>query len=160
MPLKNRKYPRLKNKEIYSTPGMVAHIIIGALNKKPYFKKHECADAIIKIIIETAKEKSNKLYAYCVMPDHIHILTESSESCSIIDYVRLVKGRFSAHCRDAGWNIRLQRSFYDHMVRKNEDVEELSRYILGNPVRAGIESSFGKYPFAGSMVFNLKTDGM
>lgn len=155
MPLNKRKYSRLNNRELYSTPGMIAHVIIGTEKKKGYFENHVFAKAICKLITDTAKEKGNKLYAYCVMPDHIHILIESSKNCSIIEYVRLVKGRFSKFCRDNEWDIHLQRSFYDHLVRKEEDIEKLSGYIAGNPVRAGIVSSIGEYPFAGSLVFDL-----
>jgi hypothetical protein len=34
-------------------------------------------------------------------------------------------------------------------------MEEVSRYIIGNPVRAGIESVYGVYPYAGSMVYKI-----
>ena len=155
LPLKKRKYPRLKNKELYSVPGTIAHIIIGTDKKEPYFKNHKYAEVFTDLVKKTSEEKNNRLYAYCVMPDHIHILVESSGDCSITEYIRLVKGRFSAHCRKARWDIRLQRSFYDHLLRKEEDIEEVSKYIIGNPVRAGIEYSYGNYPFAGSLVFNI-----
>lgn len=155
MSLKERKYPRLKNKEIYSTSGTIAHIILGTDKKRPYFKYHEYAKAFTDYVIKTTEEKNNRLYAYCVMPDHIHILIESSENCSITEYTRLVKGRLSVHCRNAGWDVKLQRSFYDHLLRKEEDIEVISKYIIGNPVRAGLSTSYGSYPFAGSLVFNI-----
>ena len=146
MHLKSRKYTRLSNKDIYSVPGNTAHIIIGTDNKQPYFRVHEYAGAVAQLIIKTAGEKSIELYAYCIMPDHIHILVEASNDCSILDYVRLIKGRFSTYCRKVGWKVKLQRSFYDHLLRKEEDIEEVAKYIIGNPVRADIESLFGAYP--------------
>jgi putative transposase len=155
LPLKNRKYPRLKNKEIYSVPGTIGHIIIGTDKKEPYFNNHEYAEVFTDLIIKTSEEKNNRLYAYCVMPDHIHILIESSGNCSIVEYIRLVKGRFSAHCRNKRWDVKLQRSFYDHLLRKEEDIEVISKYIIGNPLRAGLATSYGNYPFAGSLVFDI-----
>lgn len=155
MSLKKRKYTRLSNKDTYSIPGNVAHIVIGTDNKQPYFRNHDHADTVTQLIIKTSEENNVKLYAYCTMPDHIHMLVEASNGCSIIDFVRLIKGRFSTYCRKAGWSVKLQRSYYDHMLRKEEDIEELSRYIIGNPVRAGIASSYGVYPFAGSTVFKI-----
>jgi putative transposase len=157
MSLKSRRYPRLKNKELYSMPGTIAHIIIGTDKKRPYFANHKYADAFTQLIIKTAQEKDINLYAYCIMTDHIHILIASSMDCSITDYVRLIKGRFTKYCRDAGLDIDFQRSFYDHLLRKEEDIEEVARYIIGNPVRAGIGSKFGEYPFAGSMVFKINS---
>lgn len=155
MSLKKRKYPRLKNKEIYSIPGTIAHIIIGTENKLPYFKNHALASAFDQLLKKTAKEKEIRLYAYCIMPDHIHIMLESSSDCSIINYVRLIKGRFLTYCRRFGLEMNFQRSYYDHLLRKEEDIEEVARYIIGNPVRTGIETALGEYPFAGSMVFKI-----
>lgn len=102
MELQKRKYPRFKNKDLYSTPGMIAHITIGTDQKAPIFKEKEYAKAICQIIVNTAEEKGNRLYAYCVMPDHIHILVESAVDCSIIEYVKFIKGRFSSICRKKG----------------------------------------------------------
>jgi putative transposase len=116
MPFKNRKYTRLKNRELYSTPGTIAHIIIGTQNKIPYFKNQDAAGNITQLIIQTAEERNIKLCAYCVMPDHIHLLFTPSNNCSVTDFVRIIKGRFSACCRNACWDIRLQRSFYDHLL--------------------------------------------
>ena len=43
-----------------------------------------------------------------------------------------------------------QESFYDHVVRPEEDLSAIARYIIDNPVRAGIVKSPLDYPFAGS----------
>ena len=107
------------------------------------------------MVIETAKENQIKVYAYCVMPDHIHLLLEPSESMGIIEFVRYVKGRFSTWCRKNNRKMRFQKSFYDHLLRKEEDVYGTAKYIMGNPVRAGIEARVGNYPFAGSLVFDF-----
>lgn len=155
MELQKRKYPRFKNKDLYSTQGMIAHITIGTDQKAPIFKENEYAEAICQIIINTAKEKGNRLYAYCVMHDHIHILVESAVGCSIIEYVKFIKGRFSTICRKNGWKVKLQRSFYDHFLRIDEDIEKVTRYIIENPIRTGISKSIHEYSFAGSMVFDL-----
>ncbi|MBN2122749.1 MAG: transposase [Deltaproteobacteria bacterium] len=150
-----RKHPRLKNKEIYAIPGTVAHIIIGTENRIGVFTECEIAKGICDIIRETANEKSNPLYAYCVMPDHVHMLVGASVSCGIIKFVRHVKGRFTSFCRRKRKKISLQRSFYDHVMRKDEDLLATAQYILANPVRGGIATQERDYPFSGSMVFNL-----
>ena len=150
-----RKHPRLKNKAIYSQPGTVVHIIIGTVEKQTYFNDMKAGRKLCEIIINTAKEYGNRLYAYCIMPDHVHILVEASEKLGIIEFVKHIKGRFRTWCRKSGKNIKLQKSFYDHVLRKDEDVHTVARYIMGNPVRAGFTERFGDYPFAGSLEFNL-----
>ncbi len=39
-----------------------------------------------------------------------------------------------------------QKSFYNHALRKNEDVRAIARYIVSNPLRAGLVENIGDYP--------------
>lgn len=73
----------------------------------------------------------------------------------IIEFVRYIKGRFATWCRKNDKNMRFHKSFYDRLLRKEEDVYGTAKYIMGNPVRAGIEPRVGNYPFAGSLVFDF-----
>jgi len=47
--------------------------------------------------------------------------------------------------------IRWQKDFYDHVIRKHEDITTQIKYILDNPVRKGLVSSWQEYPFKGSI---------
>ncbi len=46
-----------------------------------------------------------------------------------------------------GW----QKDFYDHLIRKSENLAVQVKYILDNPVRKGLVSSWQAYPFKGSI---------
>jgi hypothetical protein len=39
-----------------------------------------------------------------------------------------------------------QKTYYDHAVRKDEDIKGISRYIVANPLRAGLVHDIGDYP--------------
>ena len=52
--------------------------------------------------------------------------------------VRLFKGRAAAALRKGGRRAVWQKSFYDHMVRKNEDIRSVLLYLLENPIRMGL----------------------
>ena len=39
-----------------------------------------------------------------------------------------------------------QEGFHDHALRKEEDLVKLARYIVANPLRAGIVSKIADYP--------------
>ena len=153
---KHRKHPRLKEKSLYTIPHTIVHLTIGTHAKKPYFSDPKIAESLISIMKRVSLEKGNRIYAYCVMPDHIHILVDASDKCGVIDFVKLVKGRFAGSPPKTWLHTSLlQRSFYDHILRKDEDVMAVARYIIANPVRAGIVDEMGKYPFAGSLVYDL-----
>ena len=38
-----------------------------------------------------------------------------------------------------------QKAYYDRAIRKNEDIKQLSRYIIANPLRAGLVENIGLY---------------
>ena len=39
-----------------------------------------------------------------------------------------------------------QAAFHDHALRKEENLHEIARYIVANPLRAGLVSSLAEYP--------------
>jgi len=43
-----------------------------------------------------------------------------------------------------------QKGYYEHIVRENEAVLAIAKYIFENPVRAGLVSEPHDYPFSGS----------
>ena len=45
-----------------------------------------------------------------------------------------------------------QGGFFDHILREEEDRDKLVRYILANPIRAGLVMDVREYPFWGSGV--------
>jgi putative transposase len=55
----------------------------------------------------------------------------------------------------AGCGIVWQKDFYDHIIRDEQDLTNHIRYILLNPVRKGLVSSWREYPHKGSTVYDL-----
>src|SRR5947209_9407678 len=96
-----------------------------------------CYDSVARVIFRTAREYHSLqrwyLQLLLLMPDHLHTLiaipAETDLSNLIRDFKRIV-------ARKAG--IQWQRNFFDHRVRHDESEEEKARYILQNPVRAGL----------------------
>ena len=38
-----------------------------------------------------------------------------------------------------------QTGYYDHAIRKDEDIQAIARYIVANPIRAGLVTKVGDY---------------
>ena len=47
-----------------------------------------------------------------------------------------------------------QSGYYDHVLRQEEDRLRVTAYLLGNPIRAGLVTRIGDYPFWGSAVWS------
>ena len=85
--------------------------------------------------------------AFVLMPDHLHWLLQLSDTT-----LPLLLGRFkslSARAINRSRNISgeaiWQAGFHDHAIRDGEDLQGLARYIVGNPVRAGLVDSVKEY---------------
>ena len=81
------------------------------------------------------------------MPDHLHWLFQLNENCTLSDTMKCLKAR-SARSINQYLNTEgqiWQRSYYDRGLRDGEDIKALSRYIVANPLRAGLVENIGEY---------------
>ena len=109
------------------------------------------ATTAVGLLESLASERGTDIFAWCMMPDHCHLLIRDSNT---IDFVRLFKGRLTPVARKLIKGQKLcQKSFYDHALRKTESVFAVAGYIWENPVRAGIVSNPEHYVFSGSLVW-------
>ena len=84
--------------------------------------------------------------AWVVMPDHFHWLCILRQG-SLARLVQRIKSRSAiAVNRAASRNSALwQAGYYDHALRGEEDLKDVARYIVANPVRAGLVNKIGDY---------------
>lgn len=70
-----------------------------------------------------------------IMPDHIHLLVKiDGNEISISQVVRWIKSRASLLLRKEQPNLAIwQRSFYDHVIRNEQELELCNSYIEENP---------------------------
>ncbi|GGK00660.1 hypothetical protein GCM10009304_28100 [Pseudomonas matsuisoli] len=80
-----------------------------------------------------------KSLAWVVMPDHLHWLFELGNSVSVSTVVQRLKGASARQIRERTYLTETlwQRGFHDHALRHDEDIADIARYIVANPLRAG-----------------------
>lgn len=89
-----------------------------------------------------------RLLAWVLMPDHWHGLLQLGH-----EPLARVMNRFKANLTralhaSAGTSQRVwDRSFHDHALRTDEDVRHAARYIVANPIRAGLATNVLDYPY-------------
>jgi putative transposase len=100
------------------------------------------------------------LLVYCFMPDHAHLLVEGlTDTSDLRRFVKLAKQRSGAIYAATHRRRLWQEGYYERMLRRDDDVKGIARYILENPVRAGLVTCPREYPFLGSDVWSLsRTD--
>jgi putative transposase len=95
-----------------------------------------------------------EVLTYCFMPDHLHLLLEGTENTYLKEFIRVFKQMTSHHCKNDSGSL-WQRSYYDRILRRDEDSFAVARYILNNPVRRGLVEEVTEYAYSGSFVVPL-----
>ena len=96
------------------------------------------------------------MIAYCFMPDHLHLLVEGlAENSDCKRFIARLK-QYSGFYYKRQFGTRLwQRYGFERVVRDSEHTFVIARYILENPVRAGLVAAIEENPFVGSFVYTL-----
>jgi REP element-mobilizing transposase RayT len=136
----------------YATPDIVLFITACTSGGKGLFVEPNLNQAIVRCFLEEREKLGHSIFAYCLMPDHYHLLCSPNQSG--IPITRLVGGinsKITALLWKHGYSGKLmQRSFYDHVVRREESLTEIAEYILNNPVRKGLVERAEDYPYGGT----------
>ena len=87
------------------------------------------------------------------MPDHLHLLVEGlSDAASLRSFVSLAK-QHSAFSNRHRVRPRLwQKGYFERILREDDDPFNVARYVVQNPVRAGLVRSATEYPYTGSAI--------
>ena len=122
--------------------------------RQPFFADETAVELVLSQILRAACEERFALVAYCFMPDHAHLLIEAEqESSNGRAFIKRAK-QFSGFYYSQQFGRRLwQRYGFEHVLRNDEATLSVARYILENPVRAGLVSCVEDYQFLGSTAY-------
>jgi putative transposase len=86
----------------------------------------------------------------------VHLLVRVDGRVDVIQFVKSFKSRSTRLAWTFGHPGQLwQRSFHDRVLREMDDEQECLRYILANPVRAGLSEAWTDYPYSGSFAYAI-----
>ncbi len=93
------------------------------------------------------------------MPDHVHVLMVGLvDTANLPRVVKAWKQKTGLWWKQGGHGTSLwQEGFYDRILREDDVTEGVIRYILLNPVRAGLASDPRDYPYLGAMKYDVQT---
>lgn len=141
----------------YSEPGREYLVTIVTHQRSLGFNDLYSVRLLVKEMRRLEREGAVTWLAWVVMPDHFHALLSLDGRISLSEAMNKLKGRsarvINNHLDRTGpfW----QRNFHDHALRREEDRLQLARYVVANPLRAGIVERLGDYPHWDSVWMSL-----
>ena len=125
-------------------PGAIYHVMSRGNRKSPIFADDDDRHQFIARLAEATVRYGIRCYALCLMNNHYHIVCDSPRG-NLSDPMRYLNGVYT---QDS--NRRHQRTghvfegrFRSIVVQRESYLRRVVRYVVVNPVRAGIVADAG-----------------
>jgi REP element-mobilizing transposase RayT len=137
---------RLRNGR-YSELTRIYLLTTNTLKREPVFRDYALGRLVVHQFRQAQSEGFVDSLAWVVMPDHFHWLIELRQG-SLGGLMQRTKSLSTKAVKNsAGRGIGLwQQGFHDRALRRDEDLVKLARYVVANPLRAGLVGKLGDYP--------------
>ena len=153
--LSGRKSIRLPA-DVYQQPGIRALLTIVVNSRDRIFENAALALEIVELLRQQAEYERIAVLAYCLMPDHLHLLVRVDGPIGAVQFIQTFKSKSTRIAWKHGHTGQLwQRSFHDRLLRETENEHETIRYLLANPVRSGLVGTWPQYAFSGLFAYEL-----
>ena len=130
------------------------HIVLTVKTRSEVFVDREFGGWCASQLVESAGRMNFDVLAYCLMPNHAHLLVHGIEdSSNLVAFVQNFKQGTAFHFKRASGDQLWQQSYFDRVLRDDEDLDDIARYIFRNPVAAGLCDDPASYPLSGGAHF-------
>lgn len=131
-----------------SLPNQVYSVTVTTHNRVPFFSDFHVGRLVVSEMRLLNDEEFLQSLAWVLMPDHLHWLFQLREEHDLPTIMKLFKARSTQHVNKSlkRHGQLWQRAYYDHAIRKDEDIRSIARYMIVNPLRAGLVAKIGQYP--------------
>ena len=131
----------------YAEPNRIYLLTTNTIARKPVFKNFNLGRLVVTQFRAAQDQGLANSLAWVVMPDHFHWLIELQKGSLSALMQRTKSLSTKAINRSTGQSVSLwQEGFHDRALRREEDLVKLARYVVANPLRAGLVEKLGDYP--------------
>lgn len=154
--IKNKPAPHSKDlrKGRYSQANQTYLLTTVTYQRQTVFSDFHLGRLVVHAIRKQHQLGNIDSLAFVVMPDHLHWLCTLQGDNTLANVMHQVKGNSACQIQ----KIRRERGliplhqplwqdgYHDHALRKEEDLQQVARYIVANPLRAKLVANIGNYP--------------
>jgi putative transposase len=118
----------------------IYHVLNRANGRLTIFRNDDDFAAFERVLIEAVERTSTRLLAYCLMPNHWHLVVwprENGELSRFVGWLTLTHTqRWHAHRHSAGSGHVYQGRFKSFPIQDDDHLHIVARYVERNPRRA------------------------
>jgi len=124
-------------------PNTCYHLITRGNQKQPVFRMETDYQTYLSLLGRFKKRYSFAIYAYCLMPNHIHILGEPKIPPFLPKFMLAMNRTYTEYFNKKYGKVGhlWQGRFKSKVIHKDRYLLDCFKYIETNPVRAGLTKS-------------------
>ena len=143
----HRRSPRLPPENYVGW--LAAHLTFVTNGRRVVFDNDDNVKATLSCLEDARAKHNATIYAYCFMPDHVHVLVQMPEGMSLQKFARFFKQLSGFLLKQVDGLPVWQVSYHDHILRRDEAIHDVAGYIWNNPQEEGLVDDWTAYPFSG-----------
>ena len=121
--------------------------------RRTLFTDWATAAPVCALLHETRPWRGSQLLCWVLMPDHLHLLVSLGEVEPLSKLMQRMKALTARQAFSPAHGEVWSPGFHDRALRREEDIAAVARYVVMNPVRAGLVSRVGDYPYWNAIWF-------
>jgi REP element-mobilizing transposase RayT len=130
-------------------PGGLYHVGSRGNDRTAIFLGDEDRRSFLRLLERTARRYGWLIHTYCLMTNHYHLLLQLSSGGLSRGMCQLNGGyALMFNARHGRSNHLFGRRFWDEPIETDSHYFEVCRYVVLNPIRAGLEEAFGTWPWS------------
>jgi REP element-mobilizing transposase RayT len=129
--------------------GGTFHICSRGVRRLPLFHDDQDRIVFLQLLALVCARYGWRCLAYCLMTNHYHVVIETTEA-NLSAGMQMLNSRYAQlfNLRHGHAGHALERRFYSELIESDEHLLVLARYIMLNPVRAGLCTTPGEWPWS------------
>ena len=130
-------------------PGAPHHVTQRGNRRQPTFFSAADYQTYLRIAADAFAEAKVEVWAYCLMPNHVHLIATPSTEDGLAQAVGTTHLRYTRHVNSReGWSGFLWQGRFASFPMDEPYLQLCARYVGLNPVRAGLVKRAADWPWS------------
>jgi putative transposase len=130
-------------------PGLPHHVTQRGNRREPIFFEEGDQEVYRDLLAEQAHRRGVEVWAYCLMPNHVHLIVTPRDALGLGLAVGEAHRRYTNFINARGrWTGHLFQSRFASVVMDEPHLLAAARYVPMNPVRAGLVAGAEDWPWS------------
>ena len=140
--------------------GHIYHVYNRGAHRHTIFRKPSHYKKCLELLQKYASRYRVGMLAYCLMPNHYHLLVRQEEGGSISRYLQTTFNAFVQYFNvlEGHSGTLFQGPAKSRTIETDADVLQVVRYVHSNPVLAKLAKTAGEWPFSDCSKWISNTD--